>query len=226
MALVVLALLTNRKDDYMFGDFYGKGINDMPKGWYSACELNKRTYHCWHHMLARCYSDEIKNHRPTYVDCYVCDRWLLLSNFVEDIVKIEGYDYWLSHPHEKVALDKDIKSNGENKCYCLEQCLFVTVTDNVKQANKKLVGKKKSEETKEKISNTLKGKFSGENHPLARAVVGVNIKNGNIIQYKYATEANKDGFSSRHISSCCRGNRKTHKGYKWYYADEYYRGEK
>jgi hypothetical protein len=47
-----------------------------------------------------------------------------------------------------------------------------------------------------------------------------------IIQYKYATEANKDGFSSRHISSCCRGNRKTHKGYKWYYADEYYRGEK
>ena len=197
--------------------FYGKGVNDMPTGWYSESELNKKIYHCWHHMLYRCYNKNVEN--TTYKNCSVCDRWLKLSNFVADISLIDGYNLWLTE--ENIALDKDIKSDGENKVYCLEQCMFVTIGDNTRQAVKSQVGKPKTEEQKAKISNTLKGQNVGVNHPRSRAVIGVNIKDGSTVHYKYAKEANKDGFNSKHIGSCCKGNKKTHKGYVWYYADEY-----
>ena len=41
-------------------------------------------------------------------------------------------------------MDKDIKSNGKNKCYCLEECVFITNEENAKQARKT-----DSDETKE-----------------------------------------------------------------------------
>lgn len=220
MVQVAWVLLKNRKGDYsLFGDFYGKGINDMPRGWYSQSDLNKRIYSCWHHMLYRCYNKNVEN--TTYKGCYVCNRWLILSNFVEDITKIDGYEYWLNHPNEKVALDKDIKSDGKNKCYCLEQCMFVTVGDNTRQATKSQKGIPKTDGTKRKISDSLKGRNTGKNHPRARAVIGIRIEDGAIFYYDCAQDTTKDGFNRRHVSACCKGNRKTHKGYKWYYADEY-----
>lgn len=39
-----------------------------------------------------------------------------------------------------------------------------------------------------------------------------------IYKFKSMKEAEKLGFSNSHISSCCRGNRKTHKGLKWKYG--------
>lgn len=32
-------------------------------------------------------------------------------------------------------------------------------------------------------------------------------------------QAEQDGFDNGHISKCCKGQRKTHKGFKWEYAD-------
>jgi hypothetical protein len=37
--------------------------------------------------------------------------------------------------------------------------------------------------------------------------------------YESAAEAIKDGFSDTHIRECCRGIRKSHKGYLWKYID-------
>ena len=33
-------------------------------------------------------------------------------------------------------------------------------------------------------------------------------------------ECGRNGFNSRHISACCRGERKTHKGFKWKYYND------
>ena len=52
-----------------------------------------------------------------------------------------------------------------------------------------------------------------------KAVVGRNIQNGDISEYKAAYHAKKDGFNPSHIIGCCSGKRKTHKGYIWYYKD-------
>ena len=111
------------------------GINDMPKGWRLENEENERIYRTYSHMLERCYSEKLHKKYPTYKNCTVCERWLLLSNFVEDFYKIDGYDKE-KFLNGELCLDKDIKSNGQNKEYSLENCIFVSNAENVKQSNK------------------------------------------------------------------------------------------
>lgn len=72
---------------------------------------------------------------------------------------------------------------------------------------------KMSEETKQKISNATKG----ENNPRARSVQC--IETGEILWGATAFEQ-KYGFNHGSIIACCRGKRKTHKGYHWRYANE------
>ena len=43
-------------------------------------------------------------------------------------------------------------------------------------------------------------------------------KEGNFIkEWSSTTECEKDGFDHRHVSECCRGKLKTHKGFIWSY---------
>ena len=113
---------------------YGVGVYDMPRGWRTESDLNKRIYRCWYDMIRRCYDNKYQTKQPTYKNCYVCDRWLTFSNFLEDIHKITNYTEWIED--RNYQLDKDIKSNGINKCYCVENCTFATKSDNSIQANK------------------------------------------------------------------------------------------
>ena len=114
---------------------YGKGINDMYKGWRLENEWNKRVYKTWSHMIERCYDDKYHKRQPTYKNCSVCNRWLTLSNFIHDFKLIDGYDE-IKFLNGELCLDKDIKSNGENKEYCLCQCLLVSKSENARQSNK------------------------------------------------------------------------------------------
>ena len=113
----------------------GHGTNDMRRGWTVENEWNKRIYEKWRAMLKRCYSEKYHKRHPTYKDCTVCNRWLLLSNFVEDFKLIDGYDE-VKFLNGELVLDKDIKSNGTNKEYSLENCMLVSIAENAKQSNK------------------------------------------------------------------------------------------
>lgn len=108
---------------------YNIGINDMGRGWTKRGDKNKRTYDLWVHILARCYdSKELEKH-SSYKNCFVCNRWLRLSNFNEDLSKIKNYDLWINSKRGEYHLDKDILNKG-NKCYCLESCIFVDKNTN------------------------------------------------------------------------------------------------
>lgn len=49
----------------------------------------------------------------------------------------------------------------------------------------------------------------------------VCLLNGDIVkEYKSARDAEKDGFANQLIAKCCRGKRKTHKGYEWKYKTD------
>jgi hypothetical protein len=84
-------------------------------------------YKTWHHMLERCYDKK----RKTY-NLYggngvrVCDRWLYLKNFIEDIKEIPNYDKYIASPN-LYSLDKDILGNG--KLYSKETCMFATTLE-------------------------------------------------------------------------------------------------
>lgn len=91
-----------------------------------------REYTLWSSMIRRCYNESVLKLRPCYRDAEVCERWLVYSNFLEDLPFIEGYEYWYNNPNKKIALDKDIKGNGQ-KLYCLENCCFVDTSENSRE---------------------------------------------------------------------------------------------
>lgn len=137
------------------------GINDMYRGWYGESDWNKRIYSLWRNMLKRCYSESCHKTNPTYIDCTCQLELHWLSYFVEHVVKIKGYEYE-KFMNGELVLDKDIKTNGKNKEYSIENCMFVSVAENTKQANKTrdnsylqgenhpMYGKQHKEETIEK----------------------------------------------------------------------------
>lgn len=208
---------------------YGIGINDMPKGWKKN---NIRKYDIWHSMIRRCYSEKTLKRCPTYKDCYVCDKWLKLSGFIEDLPKIKNYNKWLEN-NKRYELDKDIKSNGINKCYCLEQCQFVLQKENVRQSNKTMnydfmtgennYNKKNgiSDISRKRMSDAKKDKYNGINHPRCRRIAQYD-KQGNLIRiWDYIKQVQEElGISSSHISSCCGRKRKSAEGFIWKYYDK------
>lgn len=97
-------------------------------------------------------------------------------------------------------------------------------------------GKTRSTETKEKISNSLKGKkgyWNGKHHTEETKQKISQSKKGTVskfrkkvlcvetnIIYDSITEASlKTGASTSKISSCCNGKRKTTGGYHWKYIE-------
>jgi len=96
----------------MKNKIYGVATNDL-----IGIELSQRevSYKNWHNMIRRCYDPKsIKNH-PTYVKCFVCDDWLIYSNFKK------WYD--LNH-RNGCCLDKDLKFPG-NTVYSPDTCSFI-----------------------------------------------------------------------------------------------------
>lgn len=107
---------------------YGVGVNDADY----AVQLRRKfldengklvsriVWECpfwasWISMLERCYSEALQKKFPTYKDCYVCDEWLLFSNF----------RLWMEqHEWQNRSLDKDLLVYG-NKVYSPDTCMFI-----------------------------------------------------------------------------------------------------
>ena len=68
-------------------------------GGYADCKVDKRVYGLWYQMLRRCYDEEQQKRVQgrTYKECFVCERWMVLSNFAKDIKRLEGYEKMARH---------------------------------------------------------------------------------------------------------------------------------
>lgn len=79
--------------------------------------------------------------------------------------------------------------------------------------------------------NKLINPPKGENHPFyglygersksAKKVVRYNKDTGETKLYKAKILAKNDGFDVTSISKCCNKKQKTHKGYQWYFAEDF-----
>ena len=179
------------------------GINDMYWGWKSENDYNKRVYGLWREMIRRCYSEQKLKVNPTYKNCYVCERWKKLSNFVEDIKKIENYNLWIKN--KDYELDKDIKTNGKNKEYCLENCMFVSHSENTRQANK----------------TRNYDDIRGGNAVQSKTVIQYDM-NMNLIKVwdNYSIAQVEKELKISHISDCCNNKRKSAGGYIWKHKED------
>ena len=198
---------------------YGVGVNDMVGKWFTRgqCRASNsqefyqaRVYTLWSDMLRRCYSENWLSKHPSYIGCFVCDRWLYLSKFIEDLPYIMNYQLWLSNPNSRVCLDKDILVPG-NKEYCLESCQFVTLSDSAKDVvnrcgipSPSIIGRKQGAVKR------------GEK--MAKGVKATSIKNGDVLIFNSLSDVKTQGFNPGHVSECYRGKRHKHKGYTWEYC--------
>ena len=197
----------------------GKGINDMPHGWTSENEWNKMVYRKWADMLRRCYNEEYHKRQPKYKGCTVCDRWFILSNFVEDVPKITGYDEE-RFLNGELELDKD-KKKDENKHYVMNYCTWLPKPENHGLAMK---GKHHTEETKLKISENhakpWKGKFGSDN-PSSKKVAQYDKRSLELIKiWDSLSDVTRElGIANSSISACCKGKLKSAGGYIWKYLE-------
>lgn len=94
------------------------GIGKMDIGINKHNKDEYRKYLLWKNMIVRVYNTKYHQHRPTYINCSVCEEWLTFSNFKR----------WIEDPkngyQEGYHLDKDILIKG-NKVYSPDYCCFV-----------------------------------------------------------------------------------------------------
>lgn len=103
-----------------------------------------------------------------------------------------------------------------------------------KGRNSPMYGKHPTEETRKKLSDARKGKTlseetkekigeanRGENNPNSIPVVQLTLEGELVKVYDSSGETTRNGFSQGNIWSCCKGKRKTNKGYKWMYLSDY-----
>lgn len=216
----------------------GHGINDMYWGWVSECEWNKKVYRKWTRMLYRCYNEDFHQTKKgkNYIGCTVCDRWLSLSNFVEDVPKIDGYDEEMFLNGE-LELDKDKKNDTDDKNYIMKYCTWLPKPENSGLAMK---GKHHTEESKQKISEAHKGKQLSEGHKqkisenngMKGKLGSEHPKSKQIAQYDKQTlklikvwdsmmDVERElGIAQQNISKCCKGKRKSAGGFIWKYLED------
>lgn len=63
--------------------------------------------------------------------------------------------------------------------------------------------------------------YGTRNEKISKCVIGVNIKTNEIIKFYGLREAERNGFNHSNISECCNNKRKSHKGYRWYFLEDY-----
>lgn len=100
---------------------YGLGIIGEKYSTVDSQGNKTKEYQTWLGMLRRIFESNEKQD-PSYIDCEICDEWLLFSNFYDWIHSQPNYEKWKNTKYW--AIDKDIIKKG-NKIYGPEFCCLV-----------------------------------------------------------------------------------------------------
>lgn len=141
----------------------------------------------------------------------------------------ENHPMYSKHHSEKTKekISKTWNDKSENNKNNIKNKISNNHAD-MKGENNPMHGKHHSEKTKEKISQINKGKKrtkeqkenlskSHKGKPRGELVAKINKDTFEIMEIAYNFEYINQGFSSSHVTSCCKGKLKTHKGFIFKY---------
>lgn len=147
----------------------------------------------------------------------------------EPIEKIENYEkaiadkerVWVCHHVWETMLDYTAEELIEiNEYYGIPACnlIFLTRSEHTRihsiGEKNNFFGKKHTEESKKKMSNSRKGKF---NNNRSKPVLQYTLFGNLVKEWPSSQEAGRNGYSQGAVSNCCLGKQKSHKGYIWKY---------
>ena len=172
-----------------------------------------------------------KHNRP--IEKILSRRNLKWIEYVKNINNDYSVEIVKKFDNEKDALKFELNlhreywSIGQAKCCMLYSEDWRKSMEEVwldKERNRKIsikqTGRTVSEEQRNKISNTLKGRYCREFNSNKRQVVKMDLDGNELKVYDTITEASKDvNGSTSHISKCCKGRMNTHKGFRWRYYE-------
>ena len=167
----------------------------MQDGSIPPAVINKkktREYKLWSAMINRCYS------KNSYDNCIVCERWHSYANFLEDLTKIDGYEYWYNNPGKRICLDKDVKQQDvKNKIYSLETCCFI---DNEKNSQESALRNGLGRDRKK------------------TAIIAIDLETGDELYFESQQEAARQlQCNQSNIHKCLVGKVKQTKGFSFKY---------
>lgn len=180
-------------------NFFGVGFRSSSKKNFYNPIIWRKLYNIWYKMLSRCYDKNDKAYKNYgKKNIVVSKRWLDFWNFANDARFIKG---WSEDGFVKgnLELDKDILSDGINRNYSKEKCMWVTRSENISERNKRV----KNRETFF-MATSPDGNTYYENH---------------IREF-----SRKHGLFSSNICECLKGRRKHTQGWIFQYItkEEYY----
>ena len=120
--------------------------------------------------------------------------------------------------------------NGKRKLFQIHRLVaetFISNPDNLPQVNHKDENKENNfvgtpendykDGNLEYCTSEYNSNYGTRNEKLSKIVLQFSKTGEFIREWKSTHDCGRNGFNHRHVSDCCRGERKTHKGYIWKY---------
>lgn len=136
--------------------------------------------------------------KPTLSNGYyminLCKNGVIYHKTIHKLIA----ESFIPNPQNKPCIDHINGNSQDNSVFNLRWCSYEENNNNPITRERMSQNKNRINVSKEILQYTLNGEF--------------------VRAYLSAKDANRiSGFSSSHIADCCRGERKTHKGFKWTY---------
>jgi hypothetical protein len=179
--------------------FFGVGLKSNSKKNFYNPLIWRKLYYKWYSILSRCYDKNSKAYK-NYGEKNIVfsNSWLDFWNFANDARLVKGWSE-VEFVKGNLELDKDILSDGIDRIYSKDKCIWVTHSENITERNKRV----KNRET-----------FFTATSP-----------EGNIYYKNHIREFAKEySLFSSNICECLKGRRRHTKGWTFQYItkEEYY----